>query len=239
MKVVSFNIRCQAADDGLNSWVHRAPAAVQALRDLKPDLICLQEAFWDQLMAVADAFPDFAWEAVGREDGQRGGETCAVLWRADGFEKTDSGTFWLSDRPDEPGSMSWWTACTRICTWVDLQGPSGPFRLASTHWDHVSIPARRGASRLIADRFQDVRSLILCGDFNEGPKSRKLPYPLLTPGLHATFHGYREKAFGPPIDGIYGLGFEASASGIDPSRPEGQWPSDHYPVWAEVSKQLS
>jgi len=55
---------------------------------------------------------------AGRDDGKTKGEYSAILYRRERFEVEQGGTFWLSDTPEVPGSITWGNACTRICTWA-------------------------------------------------------------------------------------------------------------------------
>ena len=98
--------------------------------------------------------PDYDWYGVGRNDGADDGEFSAIFWRRGLFELEDSGTFWLSDTPDEPGSRHPDAASIRIASWVGLRRVEDDARwfVLNTHWDHVSQTAREFGGALIADR---------------------------------------------------------------------------------------
>ena len=48
----------------------------------------------------------------------------AIYYRDADFELEKSGTFWLSETPDQV-SMGWDAACKRTCTWVLLRKADG------------------------------------------------------------------------------------------------------------------
>ena len=51
----------------------------------------------------------------------------------------------------------------------------------------------------------------------------------------ATFHGFKGTKVGPRIDFIlHSRQFRTAAAEIDRAERNGRYPSDHYPVWAEM-----
>jgi endonuclease/exonuclease/phosphatase family metal-dependent hydrolase len=179
--VMSFNIRYGTADDGENHWDKRKDLVCELLRWQHPDVLGLQEALRSQIDDIRTALPEYAEIGVGRDDGKTKGEYSAILYRKDRFDVGDSGTFWLSDTPEVPGSITWGNACTRVCTWGRLvPKPSGrPFYMFNTHLDHVSQPAREKGIALIVSRLRDRKHqdpVILTGDFNVGESNSVVRY---------------------------------------------------------------
>lgn len=171
--VVSFNIRYGGANDGENNWDKRKDLACDVIRRQNADLIGLQEALRSQLDDIRAALPQYSEIGVGRDDGAAKGEYSAILYRKDRFDVNESGTFWLSDTPAVPGSITWGNACTRVCTWARfLPKSSGKaFYLFNTHLDHVSQPSREKGIALIASHLRDRKHpdpVLLTGDFNVG-----------------------------------------------------------------------
>ena len=119
--VLTFNIRYGTAPDGENAWPKRKEQVFEILRDERVSVIGVQEALREQLDDIKQACPRLGEIGVGREDGKTDGEYSAILYRADMWKPQKSGTFWLSEMPDVPGSKSWKTACTRVCTWARLE----------------------------------------------------------------------------------------------------------------------
>jgi endonuclease/exonuclease/phosphatase family metal-dependent hydrolase len=136
----------------------------------------LQEATWEQIQDLLQ-MEGWAFVGVGRDDGKQKGEFSCIFYKKDRFAVSKSGTFWLSETPEEPGSKSWNTACPRICTWADmtdkLSGKS--FMFFNTHLDHISKEAREQGMRLILARMAQLaqgRPVFLTGDMNAYPDTR-------------------------------------------------------------------
>ncbi len=170
-QAMSFNIRYGTANDGPNHWKLRQDLVVQVLRDHKPDIVGVQEALKFQLDTLCDALPHYTMIGVGREDGKTQGEYSALLYRPERFRMATSGTFWLSDTPEVPGSITWGNACTRVCTWATLEDRETGHRVAvyNTHWDHRSQPSRVKSATLLTRWIQQspaARGIILMGDLN-------------------------------------------------------------------------
>jgi endonuclease/exonuclease/phosphatase family metal-dependent hydrolase len=179
--VMSFNIRYAAANDGENNWDKRKDMVCELLRRQQPDVMGLQEALRSQIDDIRAALPEYGEIGVGREDGKTKGEYSAILYRKDRFDVNDFGTFWLSDTPEVPGSITWGNACTRVCTWARLlPKPSGKaFYMFNTHLDHVSQLSRDKGIVLIASHLRDRRCqdpVILTGDFNVGENNSVVRY---------------------------------------------------------------
>jgi endonuclease/exonuclease/phosphatase family metal-dependent hydrolase len=191
--VMSFNVRYAAANDGENNWDKRKDLACDVVRRQAPDLIGLQEALRVQIDDFRAALPQYAELGVGREDGKTKGEYSAILYRKDRFDVNDSGTFWLSDTPEVPGSITWGNACTRVCTWARFLPKSGkPFYLFNTHLDHISQPAREKGMALIMSRLTGRKHqdpVVLTGDFNSGENNPVVHYLLGERQLDAASNG--------------------------------------------------
>lgn len=177
---MTFNIRYANRADGVNYWANRREMVYQVIRDASPDVIGLQEALRSQLDDLRGALP-YAELGVGRDDGAEAGEYSAILYAADRFDIGESGTFWLSDTPDVPGSRSFGNVVVRICTWARLVDRSSGrgFYLFNTHLDHESQPSRARSVELIAGRIAERAHpdpVILTGDFNAGESNPAVLY---------------------------------------------------------------
>ena len=176
---MTFNLRCDTPRDGENQWPHRKEAVVDLIRRRRPDVAGLQEALPHQLAYLRENLHEYGFLGEGRNGGGQGEHT-PVVYRRDRFRVVASHTFWLSETPDVPGSMSWETACTRIATWAVLAPAGGgaepagwpEILVVNTHLDHRSQPAReRGAALVMRfiDETAGARPVIVTGDFNGEP----------------------------------------------------------------------
>lgn len=248
IKVMTYNVRYMTANDGANAWPHRRDALFQVIRDHDPDVLGLQEALKPQLDEIMAAVPGYRLVGVGRDDGREAGEYSALLVRDKDFVVLEQGVFWLSDTPDVPASRTWGNKVTRLCTWAKVRRGDRLLRLACTHWDHETQPAREKSGPLILSRIPRDLPWVLMGDFNVG-----LTNPAITPlrdaGLRdswrvldpaapepLTFTGFTDKRLeGDKIDAIWiSPEWSVAAADID-RRPGGAThPSDHYPVTATL-----
>ena len=249
LKVTTFNIRLGTADDGENAWPLRRELLFEVIRRTDPDVLGLQEAMRMQLDELAVAFPQYARLGRGREaDG--GGEYSAILYRYGRLSVCNSGTFWLSDTPCEPGSKTWGNDYTRICTWANLcdRQARRRFSVYNTHWDHQSQPSRERSGQQIAKCVENCRDpVIVLGDFNVGEENparkhfesvgfrdsfRDL-YPDAV-GV-GTFNGFRGRTEGKKIDAVLvSPHWRTLEATIDRTEQEGRFPSDHFPVTATL-----
>jgi len=257
LRVMSFNVRYATAPDGENAWEKRADIFFETITRFAPDLIGFQEVLAVQYDAIAARMPGHAFAGAGRDDGARKGEFSSVGFRRDRFTAVASGTFWLSETPDTPGSKSWDAALPRVCTWVRLRetGTGRELVLANTHFDHRGKVARQEAARVLSERLGPVAAgvpAILTGDFNineDNPAYAVLTRPARPEWIawidayravhperrpdEASFNGFKDVTLGSRIDFVFHTRhFRATAATIDRSARDGRFPSDHYPVTA-------
>ena len=177
INVLSFNIRYDNPNDGENRWELRKDAVALQIRDVDPDILCLQEALRHQLDDLHTLVPGYEEIGVGRDDGIEAGEYSAILLRENSFDIVAQNTFWLSDSYAIPGSRSFGNNVVRIVTCATLATADGDtFSVFNTHLDHESQPSRDASVRLIRYLMWQYGSgpLILVGDFNAGEKNSAL-----------------------------------------------------------------
>ncbi len=261
LRLMSFNIRYGTADDGPDAWPERREMVFEVLRRFEADVVGLQEALRPQLDELGAALPGYAEIGVGRDDGKAAGEYSAILYRRGRFEVLDQGTFWFSDTPATPGSMTWGNRITRICTWARLRDRAGgaSFYVYNLHLDHESQPSRERSALLLAERIRARAApdpVIVMGDFNSGESNpayrhltgaRALPdatvpappladsYRLRQPDdtVVGTFHAFRGGVTGEKIDHILvSPEWRVLDASIVRTSRDGRFPSDHFPVTA-------
>ncbi|MBI2498421.1 MAG: endonuclease, partial [Opitutae bacterium] len=141
LRVMTFNVRLSAADDGADSWPGRTDLFFHTVQAFRPDLVGFQEVMADQHDAMVARLPEYEFSGVARDDGKRKGEWSLIGFRKAAFALADHGDFWLSEQPTVPGSKSWDAAFTRICSWVRLRetATGREFVFANTHFDHRGV----------------------------------------------------------------------------------------------------
>jgi len=254
IRIMSFNIRYSLADDGINGWDNRKALVIDRIRAADPDLLGLQECRDDhQAVYIRENLPDYQFYGVPRGGGdQTALEMAPVLFRKSSFQHMQSGHFWLSQTPQIPGSKSWDSAFARTATWVQLFHPASSTTLIflNTHFDYQP-GAIRGAARLLKQWAKQNLSntpVIITGDFN-ADKTSAAYHRLTGDGklvdvyreIHPdaaddiTFHGFGHPELYSSIDWILASrAFQPRAAVIDTSHSAGRYPSDHYPLIAEL-----
>lgn len=189
--IISYNIRRGdlAKDDGSNAWKNRRQATLEMIRAEAPSAFGLQEALYDQVLYIANAFPQYSWVGVGRDNGKHGGEMMAIFYLKEKFTLIDSGTYWLSETPDKV-SRGWDAFCNRTLTWVELRekATGKTFFYFNTHLDHKGETARRESVKLIAALIEKMvpagTPFVLGGDLNS-TIDNAIFYPLLDVGMQS------------------------------------------------------
>lgn len=176
VRIISYNIRYDAAGDGINRWPNRKDTLIAMLQFYAPEILGVQEALSSQMEDLKQGLNGYQYEGVGRDDGKQAGEFSAIFFHNNRYKKINGGTFWISPTPDVPGSKGWDAACVRICTWVQLKDlRNGKICFAfNTHLDHVGDTARNMGTQLLLNRIKTIAGnepVVLMGDFNSEPES--------------------------------------------------------------------
>ena len=172
MRVGTYNIRCTTPkDQGERSWNDRRKDFFEHLRKLDLDVFGLQEVTVGQYKEIEKEFSDYAMVGRFREAKDFTGEAVPVCYKKSRFDLEKSGTFWLSETPEKPGSKSWGTALPRVCTYVILKDKKSGKRLcfANAHTDHVSAAAREKGMLLVVKRMKEFGKgapIVFVGDHN-------------------------------------------------------------------------
>jgi endonuclease/exonuclease/phosphatase family metal-dependent hydrolase len=249
----TFNIRYDNPADSGNLWVNRAPIVSNLIRFHSFDVLGIQEGLKNQLDDISNALPEYARYGKGRDDGKDGGEHSAIFYRKDRFKLLKSGDFWLSETPDRPGKGWDATCCNRICSWVFLEDvkTKKKFYTFNVHYDHQGVIARKESSKLILKKIAEIAGTapaLLTGDLNGGRDSEwyqsiatsgilsdthsKVKFPYAN---NSSSNGFRTPRGQTVIDHIFmSKQFTATRWGILTDTYFGKFPSDHFPVLAEV-----
>ena len=257
--VMSFNMRYDRPDEGNLNWSVRRVRIEKLIAQQSPDIIGAQELLHHQYRYMDSVLVDYSSVGVARDDGREEGEYNPVFFRSDRFTALDSGTFWLSETPDEPGTLGWDGACKRIATWVLLKDKEDgkEFLAINTHLDHVGEVARREGILLLSERIGQLRGdrpVILTGDFNSTPDSEPITL-LLAQGYLTHARDTAETVTGPEwsfsdfgripeaertfIDYIFTGGCRVLSHERLTDTVDGGLVSDHAPVFARVQLAIS
>lgn len=264
LRVMTFNIRYNNPEDGINAWPHRKQHVANMISAIhKADTAGLQEVKYDQLMDLVNLLPDtYSYVGVGRGDGWQDDEYSCIFFRNDKLELIATNTFWLAENPEIPGMVSWDSAITRIVTWAKFKDKASgkEFFHFNTHFDHRGREARVESAKLIVNKTRSIAGDVPCmitGDFNARESSA--PYAVLSgkepageitsdlkDGRYISKNGHEGPTasttnwneMGQPetrIDYIFiRNGFEVLSHKVLDDRFDGRFPSDHLPVLAEI-----
>lgn len=255
--VMSYNIRYDNPDDGINAWPNRKDHVAEMMTEIyNADIIGVQEALKHQLDDLEARMPGYSWVGVGRDDGKDQGEFSPIFYKTDRFDLIATNTFWLSETPHRPGSKSWDAAITRIATWARFidQESGQEFYIINSHFDHRGEVARVESARLITGFIEELDEgipVLLTGDFNVTEESDA--YAVLTdsPKLNDARYLSEEGHEGPTASFSDWETLQSEESRIDyifvnnhvivlshqiaDDRYGGRFPSDHLPVIAGFS----
>lgn len=95
IKVLSYNIRYDNQDDGLDSWTasKRNQKVASLLNELNADVIGIQEALHHQLTYLNNQLIQYKWIGVGRDDGKIEGEHAPIFYNHKKLQTQKMGVF--------------------------------------------------------------------------------------------------------------------------------------------------
>ncbi len=252
IKFMTFNIRLDTKDDGINQWPYRKERCAELVKYHQVDILGMQEAFIHQIKDMENQLPGYKWFGRGRDDGKEAGEFSPLLYNTKKFKLIEQATFWLSDSCDKVG-FGWDAACRRVVTWGKFQEIKSKkvFFVFNTHFDHLGKIARRESSKLVLKKIQEIGKnypCILMGDFNATPDDE--PIQLLVAdnnpqkvidaekisknghyGPYSSFNGFKEEQKGKHIDYIFVKnGPKVLQHATHSETWNNLYPSDHFPV---------
>ena len=187
------------------------------------------------------------------------GESCKILYDSTKFEIVNDGTYWHSDTPNVPGSKTWGNYLPRITTWgiFKLRNKNKRFVVMNTHF-HGGEPYVPNTTALMMRKWREIAGTIptiLTGDFNLAPTSethdlfcgksgepddrgnfidcwQKCGKSEENAGTGHSFTGTKSQN---RIDWILATpDFDVNNIDIIYDNENGRYPSDHYPVYADL-----
>ena len=252
---MAYNVRYGLADDGENSWEFRKEFLASQIKFYNPDFIGTQECLPFQLKYIDSKLPNHSFIGKSRDkDGK--GEYSAILYNRKKFEVIKENTFWLSSTPNK-ASKGWDAAYSRICTYGLFQDKKtkNKFWIINTHLDHIGVKAREQSVILILKKIKEINTknypLVFMGDLNTEPGTD--PILKLKAELNDTKDVSIEKPFGPtgtfnafkfnkPVTRTIDYIFVSKHKTIKIHKhavlsdsKDLKYPSDHLPVYVEIS----
>ncbi len=249
IRFVSFNIRCDYGQDGINCFSYRKDLIKKKLDKENPDIICFQEVLPHVADWLREELTDYYVLGCGRSH-KLDDEQETIAFKKERFNLISMDTFWMSETPYCPGSRyKEQSECPRTTTEVVLfdKEEREIYRVLNTHLDHVSSLARKLGLAQIMKRLEEVETIpgaltILAGDFNAIPGAEELKeiegsgefFDALE-GIGGTFHDYGQCVPAEKIDYIYlKKPLKANAPLLWTDCRDGVYLSDHYPVSVEI-----
>jgi len=255
ISLMSYNIKNDYQKEGPDTWNHRRVAMNTLLHLYEPKILGVQEALLNQLSYLDSCLTAYKYIGVGRDDGIKAGEYCAIFYNIKQYCVLKDGTFWLSESPQKV-SKGWDAAYPRICTYALFQNRSSAerFWVFNTHFDHKGIKAREESAKLILATIKQLNStqypVIVMGDMNATPDEFSIQlfndelndtYWLsekACTGPVGTFNGFSQAPVERRIDYIFTDDIIVkSYRHISDRRQDNSHVSDHLPVLISVELQ--
>lgn len=170
-KVMSFNIRYNNPNDGVNWWENRKEEVVQLIDFYHPEFLGIQEGLSNQLEFIVDKLNGYNYIGVGRDDGKQKGEFAAIIFDTTKFKLIETKTFWLSQTPDTV-SVGWDASMERISTYGAFinKNTKDSIFIFNCHFDHIGKISQKMSSELILKKINEFglndSRLIVMGDLN-------------------------------------------------------------------------
>ena len=250
LKIMSFNLRFDTPNDGLNSFSNRYKRAFAVIEKEAPDIIGFQEVTDSMRARVKEELQgSYEFAGCGR-DANYHGEAMLIAYRKNTFEFIACESVWFSKTPTVAGSRYYedgHSGCPRMYTMIRLKHDEieKPFRFINTHLDHEG--GRMLESKQLTDALSALdEKFIVTGDFNAEPNDPEIKNVTealkdkgaidCTAELGPTFHAFGKY---PPekrvkIDYIFTGGKCESAYAVEDKGENDLYYSDHNAVCAII-----
>lgn len=207
LNVMQFNIRYMNNDDtGDTHWTVRKNAIKTMIRELKPDVISVNEARTAQRTDLKTLLPEYEFLEVPNTGTSSGGNV-NIMYLKDKFKLLASKSFYLSATPNVP-SFTWDSTQKQyhVCIWARLKDneTGKDFYFFATHYNtgssDVDIAAKTNSTNLILSRIEEVTSgdskaiIFVAGDMNASLESNDSRCVSLKPYLENGFKNARASA---------------------------------------------
>lgn len=252
---MTFNVRSDNILDVKNRWGNRAEIVYNLVQKYSCDVVGLQEVSNGMYRDIHENILDYHMVGMGRTRKLFTEKNTLLICKRHRILEHE--TFWLSNTPKKQGSSIWYSLFPRICTTAIIELEDGlRVRVYNTHLDCLLPHAREYGLKKIGEFIErhhakEKLPSVLMGDFNATPNSKVIQkfsrgvysskkfiavqdidkdiYNKSTMGM---FKGMQK---GMHIDYIF-VSEEFTINDVKIVRynQNGKYPSDHYPVVADV-----
>ncbi|NFA42945.1 endonuclease/exonuclease/phosphatase family protein [Clostridium botulinum] len=256
MKVMTFNLRCDFFLDFNNRWDERKKLVFDVINKYNCDIIGTQEATKKMFKDISDNIETF--NIIGNPRSKKLFSERNDILISKKHSIIENKTFWLHDNPEKYGRSRWYSMFPRICTTaiVELKN-SKRIRICNSHLDFLLPQARAYELKKLSEFIKKEQEkeelpLIIMGDFNSNPNSKLIKEFINGDVFNkrlvavqdkkkdlynkATMGNFKNKEKGSHIDYIFvSEEFEIIDVEIVKYNVNGKYPSDHYPLMAEIN----
>ena len=260
LRLATYNVHYILLNDAtgpwsVGDWERRKVPLDQAFKALDADLIAFQEMESFQRGSNGSVNLARDW-LLGRNPGYQAAAsgdwrvfppTQPILYRADRLTLRDQGWFFFSDTPDVIYSRTFNGSYPAFASWVAFATPEGrAFRVINLHFEYSSRSNRVQSAALVRDRIRPWidagETVFVVGDLNARAGARTMRIieaagVQFLPVDGATYHFNRGLNLFGAIDHI-GATPDVTPRGspvVLRQQFDGEWPTDHYPVVADVT----
>lgn len=254
MRIMTFNLRADNVIDINNRWRQRKQLVYDVINHYDCDVIGFQEVTSTMDQGISEQLSRYYKTGEGRT--RKFFMEKNLLFIKESISVVRDQTFWLSKTPDKKNSTIWYSLFPRICTSAICEIGGRRIHIYNTHLDCLLPHAREYGLKVIMKQIlieQEKEALpcILMGDFNAKPNSklikkfkdgqysskRFIAVQEMKPDIYkkATMGGFKGREGGRHIDYIFVTDeFKIKDIEIVKYHKKGKYPSDHYPIIADL-----
>lgn len=255
MKIMTFNLRSDSVLDGKNRWNKRKELVCEVLEKYACDIIGLQEVTVKMREDLEKNLKGY--QIIGQPRSKRFFIEHNNILVSNRHTILNQETFWLSKKPEKVGSSVWYSIFPRICTTAKIKLNTGEIvRVYNTHLDCYLSPARQYGLKKIMRYIEKQQTyenlpIILMGDFNANPHQKVIRNVFgkkyntrqlvavqeKDPAIYhqATMGRFKDRERGMHLDYIFvSPEYEVENTQIIKDNQNGRYPSDHYPLLADI-----
>lgn len=258
LRIMQFNIReDKQTEPDYNTFTGvRAEAIRQMLKDVQPDIVCLQECRKTQAQYLATALPEYT-QILFPKDGieKNGGQRDVILYKSAKVKLLSWNKFWFSETPTV-SSKSWDASTPKLTIYAKFRSRTDltkDFYVYCTHFPPSAPEAMTHAVAMMEESIEKTTGgtlpVFLCGDLNldyyndilaplEEYMYHAASTALASDGVDAiTYNGYRDTNQ-KTLDHIFYRNAIVDTyhvkNKIYQYGTNCKWISDHYPLYSDV-----